>query len=110
MIGITGDVSRGAAFHFADVVREAVPDGFALAAFVPRTLDLVRGGCRSPDKFFGELEGSETPLGVEESPGEAVAGRQTGKDRGGAQAREEKFEAEKSVGAHCSGLPPPREA
>ena len=107
MIGITGDVARGAALHFADGVREAIPDGFALAAFVPRTLDLVRGGCGSPDKFFGKLEGRETPLGVEQSAEETMAGRQNGKARGGAQPREKKFAAGKAVESPAVHLRPP---
>src|SRR5207302_4535960 len=56
MIGIASDVAGVSAFYFADGVREAVPDGFALAVNVPCSLDLIGGSGRTPEKIFWELE------------------------------------------------------
>ena len=62
MIGIARDIARVAAFHSADGVGEAVPDGFAFAVFVPATLNLIsRGGC-AKNEFFRELERSKLYL------------------------------------------------
>ena len=55
MIGIAGYVSRVAIVDFARSVREAVPDRFAFAIFIPRTFDLVRGGGRAPKKILGKF-------------------------------------------------------
>src|SRR5207245_788790 len=56
MIGIASDVARVSTFYFADGMREAVPDRFALAVSIPCSLDLVGGSGRTPEKIFGELK------------------------------------------------------
>ena len=56
IIGIAGHVARVAIFDFARRVREAVPDGFALAVFVPRALDLVSGRGRAPEESLGKRD------------------------------------------------------
>ena len=76
MVGIAGDVARGGSLHPASGVREAVPNGFALAVLVPGAFDLVGGGGGAPDKFFGKLERRVTSLGLEKITNEAVGGRQ----------------------------------
>src|SRR5258708_8101558 len=105
MVGIAGDVAGGCALHFAGGVREAVPDGSALAVFVPGAFDLIGGGGGAPDKFVRKFEGSKAPLGLEKITNEAVAGRQDRKRCGGAKSGGEKFTAIEAVpSAH--GLPP----
>lgn len=42
------------AAHFSRCVGGAVPDGFALAVFVPCAFDLVGGGGGAPEEAFGE--------------------------------------------------------
>jgi len=66
MIGITGNVACGSALHFAGSVREAVPDGFALAVFGPGTFDLIGGGGGTPNKIVGKLERRELRLRFEQ--------------------------------------------
>jgi len=44
VVVVAGDVAGGAVVDFAGGVRETVPDGFALAALVPRAFNLVSGG------------------------------------------------------------------
>ena len=50
VIGVAGYVARVATFYFADRVREAVPNGFAFAIFVPRAFNLIGGGGCAPEK------------------------------------------------------------
>src|SRR5260370_10795149 len=76
MVGVAGYVAGGCALHFAGGVREAVPDGFALAVFGPGAFDLIGGGGGAPNKFFGKLEGRETRLRLEQVADEAIARRQ----------------------------------
>src|SRR5580704_5037861 len=54
MIGVAGCVAGVAIFDFAGGMGEAVPDGFALAVFVPRAFDLIRGGGGAPEEALGE--------------------------------------------------------
>ena len=56
MIGIAGHVAGVAILDFAGSVREAVPDRFALAVFVPRAFDLIGGGGRAPEEILGERD------------------------------------------------------
>lgn len=56
MIGVASQVARVAIFYFATSMREAVPDRFALAVFVPRAFDLIGGSGRAPKKFLGKVE------------------------------------------------------
>lgn len=50
MITIARDIPVGAIGNLVRaVVRQVVPDGFTLAVYIPRSLDLVRG--RSDAKF-----------------------------------------------------------
>src|SRR6266446_3724776 len=93
MVGIAGDVARGCALHSASGVREAVPNGFALAVLVPVAFDLVGGGGGAPDKFFGKLERLVTSLWLEKITNEAVAGSQYLKRRGRTKSSAEKFAA-----------------
>jgi hypothetical protein len=79
MVGVAGNVAGVCALHFAGGVREAVPDGFALAVFAPGAFDLIGGGGRSPNEFVGKLERRETRLGFEKLADEAMAGRQDSK-------------------------------
>jgi hypothetical protein len=58
MILVASDVGGCATLDFTGCVRKAVPDGLALSAFVPRTLDLeCRGRC-APEKAIGETRWS----------------------------------------------------
>src|SRR5258708_39492963 len=82
MVRIAGDIAGGGALHLAGSMREAVPDGFALAVFVPAAFDLIGSGGGAPDKFFGKLEWSKTHLGLGKISNEAVAGRQNRKKWG----------------------------
>src|SRR5260370_31140961 len=108
MVGIAGDIAGRGAFHHAGSMREAVPDGFALAVFVPGAFDLIGSGGSSPDKFFGEFERGKTHLGFEKISNEAMAGRQNRKRCGGTKSGGEKFTAIVAIpSAH--GLPPRRE-
>src|SRR5256884_9483330 len=91
MVGIAGDVAGVCALHLAGGVREAVPDGFALAVFAPGAFDLIGGGRCSPNKFVGKLERRETRLGLEKVPDEAMAGGQDRKRCTGAKSGGEKF-------------------
>src|ERR1019366_6405785 len=58
MIAVAGDVAGVAVLDLAGSMREAVPNGFALAVFVPCTFDLVRGGGCSPPKVLWEGSGT----------------------------------------------------
>ena len=51
---VAGHIARRSALHFAGSVREPIPDGFALAIFLPRALHLVGGGGRAPQEAIGE--------------------------------------------------------
>src|SRR6266478_4677061 len=93
MVGIAGDIAGSGALHLAGSVREAVPDGFALAVFVPAAFDLIGGGGGTPDKFFGKLEWRKTHLRLEKISNEAVAGRRNRKRCGGTKSGGEKFTA-----------------
>src|SRR5437879_5081451 len=104
MVGIAGDVAGGGALHLAGGVREAVPDGLALAVFAPGAFDLIRGGGRSPNKFIGELEGRETRLRLQQFADEAMTGRRDGKRCGGTKSAGEKFTAIPSAHGHSPGL------
>jgi len=79
MVGVAGDVAGGGALHLAGGVHEAVPDGFALAVFVPSAFDLVGSGGGAPDKLVGKLERRELELRFEQFAEKAMAGRQDGK-------------------------------
>ena len=50
MIRIARHITRVAVLDLARSVREAIPDGLALAVFFPRTFNLVRRGRRAPEK------------------------------------------------------------
>ena len=54
MIGVAGYVAGVAILDFARGVREAVPDGFALAVFFPRAFNLVSGSGGAPIEIPGE--------------------------------------------------------
>jgi hypothetical protein len=57
MIAIARQVAVVAVLDAARRVREAVPDGFAFAVFLPGTLDLIgRGGC-APDEIRRKAHG-----------------------------------------------------
>ncbi len=104
MIGIAGDIAGGGALHLAGSMREAVPDGFALAVFVPAAFDLIGSGGGAPDKVFGEFERGKTHLGLGKISNEAVAGRQNRKRCGSTKGGGEKFTAIATIpSAH--GLP-----
>src|SRR5260370_38333919 len=93
MVRIAGDIAGGGALHLAGSMREAVPDGFALAVFVPAAFDLIGSGGGAPDKFFGKLEWSKTHLGLGKISNEEVAGRQNRKRCGSTKGGGEKFTA-----------------
>src|SRR2546421_6590001 len=105
MVGIASDVASGGALYLAGGVREAVPDGLALAVFAPGAFDLIGGGGRSPNKFVGKLEGRETRLRLQQFADKTMAGRQDGKRGSGTKSGGEKFTAIEAIpSAH--GLPP----
>ena len=54
MIGIAGYVAGVAILDLAGSMREAVPDRFALAVFLPRAFDLISGGGRAPEEILWE--------------------------------------------------------
>src|SRR5215470_11872525 len=85
MIGIAGDVASVAAFYFANGVRKAIPDGFALAVFVPGAFDLIRSRGGTPEKVFRKLKWSERRWGSEEFAEKTMARRVDGKTSGGAK-------------------------
>src|SRR5437899_3305216 len=97
MVGIAGDIAGGGALHLAGSVREAVPDGFALAVFVPSAFDLIGGGGGAPDKFFGEFERSKPHLGLERTWNESAAGGENRKRCGGTKSGGEKFTAIEAI-------------
>jgi hypothetical protein len=105
MVGIAGDVAGVCALHLAGGMREAVPDGFALAVFAPGAFDLIGGGGCSPNKFVGKLERRETRLGLEKFADEAMAGRQDRKRCSGTKSGGEKFTAIEAISS-AHGLPP----
>ncbi len=76
MIGVASDVAGVAAFHLADGVRKAVPDGFPFSIFVPGSFNLIGRGRRSENKFLGKLERGELHLWLEQFAGKSSAGRQ----------------------------------
>ena len=55
MVRVAGDVSGRGALDLADSVGVTVPDGFTFAVRFPRTLDLISGGGRAPEKVLGKL-------------------------------------------------------
>ena len=56
MIVIAGHVAGVEVLNLAGSVGKAVPNGFAFAIFVPRTFNLVGGGCRTPPEIFRECD------------------------------------------------------
>src|ERR1700680_4163983 len=56
MIGVASQVARVAVSDFAWSVREAVPNGLALAVFIPRAFNLVGGGGRAPEKSLRKCD------------------------------------------------------
>lgn len=48
VVVIAGHIARVAVVHFARRAAEAIPDGFALAVFVPRAFDLKSSRCAAP--------------------------------------------------------------
>src|SRR5579859_7351416 len=95
MIRIAGDIAGGGAFYFAGSVREAIPDGFTFAVFVPAAFDLVRGGGGAPEKVFWKLKGCEGSFAGGEFAEEAMAGRIEGETGGGTDGCAEKITTSK---------------
>lgn len=54
MIGIAGYVAGLSILDFSRSMREAVPDRFAFAAFLPRAFDLISSSGGSPEEVLGK--------------------------------------------------------
>src|SRR5438477_225790 len=57
VVVVAGDVTVVVVLYLAASMREAVPDRFALAVFVPRAFNLVRGSRGAPPEIFREGDG-----------------------------------------------------
>ena len=57
MVVIAGNVPIVAVLDFVRRVREPIPDGFALAVFIPSALDLIRRRRSSPPEVLREGDG-----------------------------------------------------
>ena len=94
-------------------MREAIPDRFAFAIFIPRTFDLVRGGGRAPKKILGKFyfrgvselvtraRKRHNARGVRGIRRHAAGRKQPGRERGGhacGKSRTRKFTAGQAQG------------
>ena len=59
---VAGDVPGVAVQDVARRVGEGVPDGDAAPVLVHRAFDLIGGGCRTPQKAFGEVHALSSAL------------------------------------------------
>src|ERR1700683_2036054 len=54
MIRVARYVAGAAVLDFSGSMREAIPDRFAFAVFVPRAFDLISGGRCAPEEILRE--------------------------------------------------------
>ncbi len=55
MVLVAGDVTDRATPYFADRVREAIPDGFALAVLIPPAFHLIGSCGHTPQETVWKL-------------------------------------------------------
>src|SRR4029077_20878497 len=83
---IAGDIPIVAVLDFMRSVREPIPNGFALAVFIPCALDLIRGRRSSPPEVLREGDGPSCCRFRGLRKGKRVAqGGSTGQREGGSQ-------------------------